>query len=87
MKKSLIVILFAFIGISLYAESDKYYAKLSVSVSNKGTGSGTVYVTSSGKDVDTKTTTSSGGEVSFTINATPDENSYLKNWEVLSGSV
>ncbi len=87
MKKLLTVILFAFIGISLYANNDNYYAKLSVSVSNKGTGSGTVYVTSSGKDVDTKSTTTSGGVVSFTINATPDANSYLKNWEVLSGSV
>lgn len=86
MKKILTIVLFAFVGMSVYASSD-YYAKLSVSVHSESTGSGTVYVNKSGTTSQTKSTTTSSGEVSFTVNATPDGNSYFDGWKTLSGSV
>lgn len=86
--KRLMLVLSLLLTISaLYAENDKYYAKLTVGVSGTGTGNGSVYVTSNGKTVDTKNTSTSGGELSFTINATPNSDSYLDKWLVTKGSV
>ena len=89
MKKLLTIILLSLAGVYLYAGSnnDSYYAKLSVSVHSESTGSGTVYVNKSGTTSQTKSIANSGGDVSFTVNATPDGSSYFDGWKTLSGSV
>lgn len=83
----LFVVFYLLISTLIVYASDSYYAKLSVSIYSESTGSGTVYVNESGKSTQTKSTTTSGGEVTFTVNATPDKNSYLDSWKTLSGSV
>lgn len=86
--KRLMLVLSLLLTISaVYAEGDKFYAKLTVGVSGTGTGKGSVYVTSKGKTEDEKSTNNSGGEITFSINATPDSDSYLDKWSVTKGSV
>lgn len=88
--KRLMLVLSLLLTIStVYANNPKhYYARLYVSVSNTGTGNGTVYVGERGKteqQLDSKD--AAGGNLTFTINATPDSDSYLKEWNVIQGPV
>ena len=88
--KRLMLVLSLLLTISaVYANDDHYYAKLSVAVSKAtGTGSGSVYVGESGKKEETKDSKNNpGGELSFTIGATPDSDSYLDKWLVTQGTV
>lgn len=87
--KRLMLVLSLLLTISaVYANNEHYYARLYVSVSNTGTGNGTVYV---GKNSQTEQQLDSqntpGGDLTFTINATPDSDSYLKEWIVTQGTV
>lgn len=73
---------------AVYANDEHYYATLSVSVSGTGTGSGTVYVGKSDQSSEKKDSqNSAGGNLSFTINASPDGDSYLEKWLTTKGTV
>ena len=86
--KRLMLVLSLLLTISaVYASDDHYYAKLSVGVSGTGTGSGSVYVGKSGQYEQTQDSKNThGGYLSFTINATPDSDSYLDKWLVTHGT-
>lgn len=88
--KRLMLVLSLLLTISAVYAGDNYYARLYVSVSNtgSGSGSGTVYVGKNGQTEEQKNSKDSpGGDVTFTINATPDSDSYLKEWSVIQGPV
>ena len=84
MKKLLTLFLFVFVGISIYASSTTYYAKLTVGVSDKSTGSGTIYVNTAGNINATGSGSSRSSSVDVSFNkvyATPDSDSYLSGWD------
>ena len=85
--KRLMLVLSLLLTISAVYAGDSYYAQLTVGVSATGTGNGSVYVTSNGKIEDKKETSTSGSEITFSINATPDSDSYLDKWLVTQGTV
>ena len=61
------------------AEGDHHYAKLSVSVAGKSTGSGTIYVSPEGVQKSSNTSYSAQ-DLTFTVTATPDADSYVSEW-------
>ena len=86
--KRLMLVLSLLLTISAVYAGDNYYARLYVSVSTTGTGNGTVYVGKNGQTDEQKNSKDSpGGNLTFTINATPDSDSYLKEWIVTQGAV
>lgn len=86
--KRLMLVLSMLLTISAVYAGDNYYAKLTVGVSGTGTGKGSVYVGKSGQNEQTQNSKDKpGAELSFTINATPDSDSYLDKWLVTQGSV
>ena len=85
--KRLMLVLSLLLTISAVYAGDSYYAQLTVGVSGTGTGNGSVYVTSNGTKEHKKETSTSGGEITFSINATPDSDSYLDKWLVTQGTV
>ena len=86
--KRLMLVLSLLLTISAVYAGDNYYAKLTVGVSGTGTGNGSVYVGKSGQYEQTQNSKDKpGGDLSFTINATPDSDSYLDKWLVTQGTV
>ncbi len=87
--KRLMLVLSLLLTISaVYANNDHYYARLYVDVSTTGTGNGTVYVGKINQYEEQKDSENTpGGNLTFTINATPDSDSYLKEWIVTQGAV
>ena len=86
--KRLMLVLSLLLTISAVYAGDNYYARLYVSVSTTGTGNGTVYVGKNGQTEEQQNSKDTpGGNLTFTINATPDSDSYLKEWSVIQGPV
>ena len=86
--KRLMLVLSMLLTISAVYAGDSYYAKLTVGVSGTGTGNGSVYVGKSGQYEQTQNSKDKpGGDLSFTINATPDSDSYVDKWLVTQGTV